>query len=106
MTVQTIKAVLRSFSLLCVLSLLLCALLASSAAQNPATPAQSKPAFRDGVVLVGFKAGTAPEEIIRVLSKVGAHELRVIGQDVHVVHVPAGRVQQTIDALRKFPAVR
>jgi len=91
--------------LLQIMALVLSVSLALSAAQGP-VPKQSKPAFRDGVVLVGFNAGVASEEVARVLSSVGARELRVIGQDVHVVRVPAGHVQQTIDALRNLPAVR
>jgi subtilisin family serine protease len=77
----------------------------ASAGLRPA-PLQAKSTFRDGVVLVGFNTGVGPEEQARVLASVGARELRVIGQQVHVVHVPTGRVQQTIDVLGKSPAVR
>src|SRR2546430_7036173 len=90
---------------LSVIALLICASLVLSAAQAP-EPNPAKPAFRDGVVLVGFNAGVKPDEIARVLSSVGARELRVIGQDVHVVRVPARGVEKTIEALHKSPLVR
>ena len=66
----------------------------------------SKPAFRADIVLVGFNSGITPQEQAKIVASVGARELRVIGQDVHVIKVPAGRVEQTIEALRKSPAVR
>ncbi|HWC17279.1 MAG TPA: S8 family serine peptidase, partial [Terriglobales bacterium] len=72
-------------------------------AQAPSAP---KPEFRADTVLVGFNSGVTPREQAAVLAGVGAHQLRLIGQGVHVLRVPAGRVEQTIERLRKSPAVR
>src|SRR5437868_4748442 len=99
MTVRTVGELPRSIALLL-------SILATASVAQATAPSDSKPAFRDGVVLVGFNAAVGPEEIARVIASVGAREIRVIGQDVHVVRVPAGRVQQTINALLKSPTVR
>jgi len=66
----------------------------------------AKPEFRADIVLVGFNSGSSPKERENILATAGARELRIIGQDVHVVKVPAGAVKQTIEVLSKFPAVR
>jgi len=72
-------------------------------AQTPSTP---EPKFRADTVLLGFNSGITAKQQAAILARVGARELRMIGQGVHVLRVPAGRVEQTIEMLRKSAAVR
>ncbi|HVH86800.1 MAG TPA: S8 family peptidase [Terriglobales bacterium] len=81
-------------------------LAASTIAAQRSPEGNVKLTFRNDTVLVGFNSGVGRQEQDRILTIAGAREQRVIGQGVHVLSVPAGRLQQTIDVLRKIPAVR
>jgi len=66
----------------------------------------SSAAFRDGVVLVGFEPGVSPGGMAAAAAEVGAVDVGTIGAGTHVLHVGAGRVTDTIHALRRNPNVR
>lgn len=91
--------------------------LSNSSAQRPAKAAGSeagkdkqedsqKPAFRDGVVLMAFKPNTTQEQQTQILAKAGAAQGKLIGQGVHVLRVPSGRVIEVIQLLLSSPEVR
>src|SRR3954454_19913451 len=64
------------------------------------------PAFRDGVVLVGFDKSTSPLRERAAISAAGAVDTRTIGRGVHVLHVPRGQVLATAARLRRRAGVR
>lgn len=75
---------------------------ASVSARSSAEPAP----YRDGVVLVGFEHGTPAAAAAATVAAVGATQARVIGEGVHVLHVPAGSVPAAVTALRARGNVR
>lgn len=85
-------------------------LLSTGFAQNPGRPdrrtAPEAAKFRDGVILLGFEASLSPERRASIVSSVGAHDLRTIGAETHVLRVPPGRVLDVVNALKKLPGVR
>jgi subtilisin family serine protease len=70
------------------------------------TAAGAAAPFKDGTVLVGFQAGTDAAQARAIVASVGAIERDVIGAGTHVLTVPDGKVQATIDALQRNPNVR
>jgi subtilisin family serine protease len=78
----------------------------SAKAAGTAIPEDQKPAFRDGIVLAGFARDTTREQEAQILAKAGAVEMKIIGQGVHVLRVPAGKIMQVIQSLLSSPEVR
>ena len=68
--------------------------------------AQSAAPFRDGTILVGFRAGTSAADAHAAATRVGATDSRVVGAGTHVLSVPSGKVETTIAALRGNAMVR
>src|SRR5215217_5524587 len=85
---------------LAVVTLALAALLAPGATSNPAAASAGKP-FADDTVLVGFEPGAGASNMRAVVDSVGATEVSVVGAGTHVLHVPAGRVEEKIEQLQK-----
>ena len=82
--------------------------LAGSAGRSLASgpPNGAEAAYRDGVVLLGFRSGTSPAQQRGALASAGAVEARRIGVGVRLLKVPPGRVLDSIRSLRAHPAVR
>lgn len=78
----------------------------SAEAAGTANPEDQMPAFRDGIVLVGFTRETTEKEQAQILSKAGGVEMKVIGKGTHVLRVPSGKVMQVIQSLLSLPEVR
>lgn len=68
--------------------------------------AQGEGPFRDGTVLVRFGVNTTPNQRASVVASIMGKEEVVIGQDVHVLKVPEGKVQQIVEALNRRPEVK
>jgi subtilisin family serine protease len=62
--------------------------------------------FREDLVLVAFRPHTNREQQAKALKDAGAVELRIIGQAVHVLKVPQGKVMEVIQFLRMSQVVR
>ena len=69
-------------------------------------PPSARSEFRDGVVLVGFRAGTSPTAERAILGDVAGTRLATVGAGTRVVRVPQGRVEATIERLLRRPEVR
>ena len=62
--------------------------------------------FRDGSVLMAFRAGVTAAQRQAALTDVGAHRLRSLGAGADLLRVAGGHVWSVVDALRSDPAVR
>lgn len=64
------------------------------------------PAFADDRVLVRFLPGTAASEIGQINRDIGGRSGKIIpGIDVHIIHVPAGTVEEKVDLYSANPNV-
>ncbi len=62
--------------------------------------------YRDGVVLVGFQAGTSSAEMAAAARSAAGEDTKTLGAGTHHFQVPAGSVAGAIAALKKRASVR
>jgi subtilisin family serine protease len=81
---------------------------AASGGQSQApsfVPAATR-AYVDGMVLVGYRQGTADTAQLRSEAAVGGQRVRTIGRGTRVLRVAKGQVMSAVAQLRKQPDVR
>ncbi|MDQ6662579.1 MAG: S8 family serine peptidase, partial [Chloroflexota bacterium] len=62
--------------------------------------------FRDGYVLVSFYSGLSSQVQLKAELTSQAHEIRALGEGVHLLKVPDGHVLDAVRFLNSYPGVR